>query len=89
MRNPKGIKLKEKYNEHLKIYTDKTDEKIGCAVITPDQKFRKRLKTQNTVYSAEQEAIIKAIYVTKRTGEWQVIITDSLSTLMAIKGNIS
>jgi hypothetical protein len=39
-------KLKEKYNEHINIYTDgsKKDEKIGCVVITPDQKFRKRLK---------------------------------------------
>jgi hypothetical protein len=26
------------------------------------QKFRKRLKPQNTVYSVQQEAIIKAIY---------------------------
>jgi hypothetical protein len=47
----------------------KKDEKVGCAVITPDQKIRKILKPRNTVYSAEQEAIIKAIYVTQRTGE--------------------
>jgi ribonuclease HI len=57
-------------------------------VITPDQKFRRRLKPQNTVYSAEQQAIIKAIYVTKRRGERRVIITDSLSTIMAIEGEI-
>jgi hypothetical protein len=59
--------LEEKYNEHIKIYTNrsKKDEKVGCALITPDQKFRKRLKPQNMVYSAEQEAIIKAIYVTQ------------------------
>jgi hypothetical protein len=67
--------LEEKYNEHIKIHTDgsKKDEKVGCAVITADQKCRHRLKPQNTVYSAEQEAIIKAIYVTKtkRTGEWR------------------
>jgi ribonuclease HI len=49
-------------------------------VISPDQKFRK---------SAEKEAIIKVIYVTKRTGERRVIITDSLSTLMAIEGDIN
>jgi archaellum biogenesis ATPase FlaH len=41
------------------------------------------------VYSAEQEAIIKAIYDTQRTGEQRVIITDSLSTLMAVKGDIN
>jgi hypothetical protein len=30
--------LEEKYNEHIKIYRDgsKKDEKVGCAVITPD-----------------------------------------------------
>jgi type I restriction-modification system DNA methylase subunit len=71
--------LEEKYNEHIKIYTDcfKKDEKVECAVISPDQKFRKRLKPQKKVYSAEQEAIIKAIYVFQRTGERRVIITDS------------
>jgi archaellum biogenesis ATPase FlaH len=47
------------------------------------------LEPQNKVYSAEHEAIIKAIYVTKRTGERRVIITDSLSTLMAIEGDIN
>jgi hypothetical protein len=71
--------LEEKYNEHIKIYTNgsKKDEKVGCAVITPDQKFRKRLKPQNTVNSAEQEA-----------SEWPSI-TDSLSTLKAVNGNIN
>jgi hypothetical protein len=56
MRNPKGIKkhqiphrnskdIEEKYNEHRKIYTDgsKKDEKVGCVVITPYQKFRKMI----------------------------------------------
>jgi ribonuclease HI len=84
MRNPKGIK-------DIKIFTDdsKKAEKVGCVVITPDQNFRKRLKPQNTVYSAEQEAIIKAIYVTQRTGERRLIIMDSLSTLMAVEGEIN
>jgi hypothetical protein len=58
-------------------------------VITPDQKFRKRLKPHNTVYSTVQEAIIKAIYVTQRTGERRVIIKDSLSTLNTVKGDIN
>jgi hypothetical protein len=58
--------LIEKYNEHINDESKK-DEKVGCVVITPDQKLRKRIKPQNTVYNAEQVAIIKAIYVTKRT----------------------
>jgi ribonuclease HI len=86
--------LEEKYNKHivsLRIYTNgsKKDEKVGCGVITPDEKFRKRLKPQNTVFSAEQETIIKAIYLTQRTGEQRLIITDSFSTLMAAEGDIN
>jgi ribonuclease HI len=74
-----------------KIYRDgfKKDEKARCAVITSNQKLRKRPKPQITVDSAEKEAIIKAIYVTQRTGERRVIITDSLSTLMAVEGYIN
>jgi hypothetical protein len=49
-----------------------------------DPNFRKKLKPQNTVCSAEQEAIIKAIYVTQRAGERRVIITDSLSTFKTL-----
>jgi hypothetical protein len=99
MRNPKGIKsykilrrkskkkLEEKYNERIKIYTD--GSKKDGAVITSDQKFRKRLKPGNTVYSAEQETIIKAIYVTQGISERQVIITNSLSTLMTVEGDLN
>jgi hypothetical protein len=63
--------LEEKYNEYIKIYTDgsKKNEKVGSAVITSNEKLRKRLKPQKMVDSAEQEAIIKAIFVTQRTGE--------------------
>jgi undecaprenyl pyrophosphate synthase len=43
--------LEEKYNEHIKIYTDgsKNYEKIGCLVITPDQKFKKHPSKQYTL----------------------------------------
>jgi hypothetical protein len=50
--------LEEKYNKHIKIYTDgsKKDEKIKCALETPDQKLRKRLKSQkcSTVLNKKQ-----------------------------------
>jgi uncharacterized protein with PIN domain len=72
------IQVEEKNNEHIKIYMDgsKKDEKVGCVVITPDQKFRKRLKV-----------IIKTIYVSQQTSERRVFITDSLSKLMTVEGN--
>jgi ribonuclease HI len=50
---------------------------------------KKRPNLQDTVYSAEQQALIKANYVTQRTGERRVIITNSLSTVMAVEGNIN
>jgi hypothetical protein len=36
-------KILEKYNEYIKIYTDrsKKDEKVACAVITPHLNFEK------------------------------------------------
>jgi hypothetical protein len=53
--------LEEKYSEHIKIYTDgsKKDEKVGCAVITSDKKFKKRLKPpslQSTVLNEKQSS---------------------------------
>jgi hypothetical protein len=50
--------LEGEYNEQLKIFTD------GYAIVTPKTTLKKRIKTKTTIFSAEQEAIIKAIYVT-------------------------
>jgi ribonuclease HI len=43
------------------------------------------MKSQTTIFSAEQEAIIKAIYISKGKRA-TVIATDSLSTMLAVKG---
>jgi ribonuclease HI len=56
-------------------------------VITPNRTYRKRVQQQITVFSTEQEAIIKAIWLTEGTQRDKVIITDSLSTLTAFNGN--
>jgi ribonuclease HI len=81
--------IQEKYERHQKIYTDgsKKDERAGYAVITPNRTYRKRVHQQSTVLSTEQEAIIKAIWLTEGTQRDKVIIIDSLSTLTAINGN--
>jgi hypothetical protein len=69
MSNPKGINAVQKQQKYWKKNTTNISKStrpaskntnIGCAMTTPDQKFRKRLKPQNAVYSAEQKAIIKA-----------------------------
>jgi ribonuclease HI len=81
--------IQEKYERHQKIYTDgsKKDEREGYAVITPNRTDRKRVHQQSTVFSTEQEAIIKAIWLTEGTQRDKVIITNSLSTLTAINNH--
>jgi hypothetical protein len=80
---------KKYYEIHVKIYTDgsKKDERAGYAVITPNRTYRRRVQQQSTVFSTEQEAIIKVIWLTEGTQRDKVIITDSLSTQTAINGN--
>jgi hypothetical protein len=43
------------------------------------------VRSQTTIFSAEQEAIIKAIYISKGKGA-TVIARDSFSTIMAVEG---
>jgi transposase len=52
--------LDEKYKEHTKVTTDSSrkDGRVACAIVTPECKTRKRMRSQNTIYSTEQEAII-------------------------------
>jgi ribonuclease HI len=77
--------LDEDYGKHVKIYTDKSKmgDKVGYAVVKEEHTFKKRILPQNTVFSAEQSAIIEAIQSEKNNRHEIVIITDSLSTIMA------
>jgi hypothetical protein len=43
------------------------------------------IRSQTTIFSAEQEAIIKAIYISQGKGA-NVIATDFFSTMMAVEG---
>jgi hypothetical protein len=71
---------------HIKIYTDgsKKDKKVGYAVVLSESTIKKRQFTQNSICSAEQSAIINAIYSTTNYNQKRVIITDSLSTIIAV-----
>jgi hypothetical protein len=88
-RREAAIIIQEKYERHEKIYTNgfKKDEIAGYAVITPNRTYKSRVHQQSTVFSTEQEAIIKAIWLTEGTQRDKVIVTDSLSSLTAINGN--
>jgi hypothetical protein len=57
-------------------------------MITPNRTYKRRVQQQSTVFSTTQEAIIKAIWLTKGTQRDKVIITDSLSTLTVINGKL-
>jgi hypothetical protein len=76
----------EKYEHHSKIYTDgsKKDEKVGHAVVLSESTITRRQFPQNSIYSAEQSAITIAIYYTASYNQKQVIITDSLSKIIAV-----
>jgi hypothetical protein len=55
--------LDEDYGKHVKIYTDgsKMAHKVGYAIVKEEHTIKKRILPQNTVFRAEQSAIIGAI----------------------------
>jgi hypothetical protein len=57
----------------------KKEERVGYAVIWNDQKIKKRVRPQNTITAP----IITAIHSTMKDPRKNVIVTYSLSTLMA------
>jgi hypothetical protein len=58
-------------------------DKVGYAVVKEEHTIKKRILPQNTVFSAEQSAIIEAIQSETNNRHEIVIITDSLSTITA------
>jgi ribonuclease HI len=77
------------YGKHVKIYTDrsKKGDKVGYAIVKEEHTIKKRVLPQNTVFSAEQSAIIGAIQSENNSRHEIVIITDSLSTIMAAESH--
>jgi hypothetical protein len=73
------------YGKQVKIYTDgsKMGGKVEYAIVKEEHTIKKRILPQNTVFSAEQSAFIRAIQSEKNGRHKKVIITDSLSTIMA------
>jgi hypothetical protein len=63
------------------VYTEgsRKDGRVACKIVTPDCKIRKRIRSQKTIYRAEQEVTIKAI-VTRKSNKKREILTDSLGT---------
>jgi hypothetical protein len=75
--------LEEYYRKHVKIYTDGSNMGEKVEYVKEEHTIKKRIVPQNTVFSAEQSAIIGAIQSEKNSRHEIVKITDSLSTIMA------
>jgi hypothetical protein len=58
-------------------------DKVGYAIVKEEPTIEKKILPQNTVFSAEQSAIIEEIQSKKNKRHEIVIITDSVSTIMA------
>jgi hypothetical protein len=71
------------FPRHTKIYTDGEDE-IRYTVVWEEQTIKRKIHPLNSIYSAEQSAIINAIYITWKIEGPKVIIMDSLSTMTAV-----
>jgi hypothetical protein len=57
-------------------------DKVAYAIVNEEHTNRKRILPQNTVFSAEQSAIIGVIQSEKNNRHKIVIVTESLSTIM-------
>jgi hypothetical protein len=77
--------LVEDYGKHVKVHTDrsKMGDKVGNAIVKEEHTIKKRILPQNTVFSAEQSAIIGAIQSEKNSRHKIVIIMDCPSMVMA------
>jgi hypothetical protein len=69
------------FKNYMKVFIDGTlkEDKIGYTVITPESTITERMRLQTTIFNAEQEVVIKAIYFAKTKKKPTLIATDSLS----------
>ena len=82
------LEIKSAYNHYMSIYTDssKQDEKVACAVISPNFTDSIRLPDNSSIFTAEVKAIDIALYHIRDQSEKQFIIySNSLSVLRSLK----
>ena len=82
------LEFKSAYKHYMSIYTDgsKQDEKVACAVISPNFTDSIRLPDNSSIFTAEAKAIDIALYHIRDQPEKQFIIySDSLSVLRSLK----
>ena len=82
------LEIKSAYKHYMSIYTDgsKQDEKVACAVISPNFTDSIRLPDNSSIFTAEAKAIDIALYHIRDQPEKQFIIySDSLAVLRSLK----
>ena len=82
------LEIKSANKHYMSIYTDgsKQDEKVACAVISPNFTDSIRLPDNSSIFTAEAKAIDIALYHIRDQPEKQFIIfSDSLSVLRSLK----
>ena len=82
------LEIKSAYKHFMSIYTDgsKQDEKVACAVISPNFTDSIRLPDNSSIFTAEAKAIDIVLYHIRDQPEKQFIIySDSLSVLKSLK----
>ena len=82
------LEIQSAYKHNMSIYTDgsKQDEKVACAVISPNFTDSIRLPDNSSIFTAEAKAIDIALYHIRDQPEKQFIIySDSLSVLRSLK----
>ena len=82
------LEIKSAYKHYMYIYTDgsKQDEKVTCAVISPNFTDSIRLPDNSFIFTAEAKAIDIALYHIRDQPEKQFIIySDSLSVFRSLK----
>jgi hypothetical protein len=75
----------ERLEEYVKVYTDGSlmEDQVGCAIICEAREIKIRLPKQMSIFNAEAVAILEAISHKKEGDCQKIILTDSLSNLMA------
>ena len=82
------LEIKSTYKHYISIYTDgsKQNEKVACAIISPNFTDSIRLPDNSSIFTAEAKAIDIAHYHIRDQPEKQFIIySDSLSVLRSLK----
>ena len=82
------LEIKSTYKHYISIYTDgsKQNEKVACAVISPNFTDSIRLPDNSSILTAEAKTINIALYHIRDQPEKQFIIySDSLSVLRSLK----